>query len=164
MTIFQKPLNAYDRVVPRLHQGSAPPVGVRLPFDVLVLCAQEYQPSAENYRAMGDAPLQVLRCPIDDANPTKQECVNVLYAARQVASALKARKRVLVTCLQGRNRSGFVVCTALAMLGMPVEESIARVRAARGPTALSNQHFVRCLRTLTPPRRIQRLAESWTSP
>ena len=47
--------------------------------------------------------------------------------------------------MSGVNRSGLLVGRALVALGYTPEEAIEAVRRARGPMALSNQHFVRFL-------------------
>lgn len=69
----------------------------------------------------------------------------VRTAARTVAERVKGGKRVLVHCAAGLNRSGVVSARALMFLGVPVTEALARVRAARGPFALSNRAFVEWL-------------------
>jgi protein-tyrosine phosphatase len=84
-----------------------------------------------------------LHVPIWDGemeNPT-----GVRAAARTVADRVKARRRVLVHCWAGLNRSGVVSARALMFMGVPVTEAIARVRSARGPYALSNAEFVQWL-------------------
>jgi protein-tyrosine phosphatase len=63
----------------------------------------------------------------------------------RIASFVTERKHVAVNCLSGVNRSGRLVARALVELGYTPEEAIEAVRRARGPMALSNQHFVRFL-------------------
>lgn len=53
--------------------------------------------------------------------------------------------RLYVVCKQGLNRSGLVTGRILRALGVPVEEAVAAVRAAR-PGALNNQTFERLVR------------------
>jgi len=53
--------------------------------------------------------------------------------------------RILVTCAQGRNRSGLVVALALLELGASPKDAIGAVRQARGPHALSNAWFVKLI-------------------
>lgn len=74
-------------------------------------------------------------------------------AAQGAGLVLKARadgKRVLVTCNQGRNRSGLVIGLALTSRLGPYrcspEEAVGYIRQARGAAALSNHHFVNVLR------------------
>ena len=66
-------------------------------------------------------------------------------AARTVADRVTVGRRVLVHCWAGLNRSGVVSARALMFMGVPVTDAIARVRAARGALALSNEAFVRWL-------------------
>lgn len=63
-------------------------------------------------------------------------------AARLVAKHQKKGQTVLVTCYAGQNRSGLVAALALMTLGMGARPAIERIRAARGPQALSNPSFV----------------------
>lgn len=55
-------------------------------------------------------------------------------------AALSPPEAVYVMCTHGMNRSGLVTGLLLRALGVPGDEAIARVRAAR-PGALSNQQF-----------------------
>lgn len=119
----------------RLAQGSAPPLTARLPFDVVVLAAEEYQPELPGYA--------VLRVPLDDGPPPDAVThARILAAARAVAAHVRAGRRVLVTCWMGRNRSGVVAGLALRELGLPGWRAAERVRRARDG-ALTNQHFYR---------------------
>lgn len=124
----------YSYLMPgaRLAQGSAPPVGAAIPFDVVVLCAKEYQPDLPGYR--------VLRVPLDDGPPPSHaDRVRIRGAARRVADHVRAGDRVLVTCWQGRNRSGVVAGLALVDLGLPRSEAVRRIRAYRN--GLTNPYF-----------------------
>ena len=126
----------YSHLIPggRLAQGSAPPPGTRVPFDVIVLAAQEYQ----------DAELpgyEVLRVPLDDSGPPPSlaDRARIRATARQIADRVRAGRRVLVTCWQGRNRSGVLAGLALVELGLPRERAIRRIRAYRD--GLTNPYF-----------------------
>lgn len=117
-------------------QGSRPPVGVRLPFDVIVLSAWEYQPEMPGF--------EVLHVPLDDdpATPVSEEDRTRIQAtARRVARRIRAGRRVLVTCHQGRNRSGVIAGLALVALGVPGAEAANRIRHLRN--GLTNPHFHR---------------------
>jgi protein-tyrosine phosphatase len=117
---------------PWLAQGSKPPSGVRLPFDVIVLAAQEYQdPDLPGYI--------VMHVPLDDGPPSPLERTIIRRAAHAVANHVRARRRVLVTCWQGRNRSGVIVGLALRELGMPGREAVHRIRTLRN--GLTNHYF-----------------------
>jgi protein-tyrosine phosphatase len=83
-----------------------------------------------------------VRCPIPDGALDNQEVVRVLVSARVVADALVSRRRVLVTCAQGRNRSALVAAMALARVTrLGAEDLVRLMRAKRDPQALSNPHF-----------------------
>ena len=110
-------------------------------FDGLVLCACEYQCPAAFFPGV-----KVLSVSLnDDGSPmTRDEAFAAVGAAKNVVKWIESGMRVLVTCMQGRNRSGLV--TALALCSGPwkmnPDQAISTVRAARGPTALSNGDFV----------------------
>ena len=133
-----------------LYQGGAPPPGhyVReAAFDALVLCALEYQPN--------DFPgVKVFHAPNDDSDqpPDGFQVMVARLAAEAVVRELGAGKKVLVTCRQGRNRSGLVNGMVLIKLGRPVDAVIARIRERRR-NALTNEHFVALLRAFA--RRLQ---------
>jgi protein-tyrosine phosphatase len=115
-----------------LAQGSAPPQGVRLPFDVIVLSAMEYQPDLPGYH--------VIKMPLDDGPPPdKLTRMRIRRTARQIADHVRLGHRVLVTCWQGRNRSGVLAGLALVDLGMPPAHAVYRIRTRRN--GLTNPHF-----------------------
>lgn len=133
-----------SRIAPHLWQGSCPPEGntlARAGFDKLVLCAEEHQPDSERFPGL---PL-LWRCPLDDGKLDLGQLRRAFEAADSVARSLRRGERVLVTCAEGRNRSGLVVALALhRCFGVPGGVAARRVRehrrARRGP-ALSNPDF-----------------------
>lgn len=135
-----------SRVAQNLWVGAAPPPGdYSSKLDVIVLVASDYQPRAEAFPKVS-----VRHHPFDDtATPVKRDVVAAARAAREVATDLKAGKRVLVTCRMGRNRSGFVAALALRLLGVPAKEALRVVRSRRkdamGVRAISNPEFQRLL-------------------
>jgi len=119
--------------------GRKPPLGKYLHShgtQVLVLCAMEFQPHAEDFPGV-----TVLRCPIDDAEPRPQELAMVKQAAKDVARHVKAGRHTLVTCQMGLNRSAFVAALAMINMGVEPAEAIARIRGKRGKYALCNEWF-----------------------
>ena len=124
---------------PWLAQGSVPPHGVYgIPFDVIVLAAIEHQDI--------DLPgYHVIRVPLDDSalaqrvGPSKVDRMRIRHTAREIADRIRHRERVLVTCAQGRNRSGVLAGLALRDLGLPGAEAARRIRLARN--GLTNKHF-----------------------
>lgn len=129
------------RILPRLWQGSKPPVGHALRdagFDVVVLCAFEYQP--RSHRIPG---VSVVHAPLDDhLQPlTTDEWKTILGAASFSADRLRSGDRVLVTCHQGINRSGIVTALIVCLLtGMTGKQAVQHVRQRR-PGALRNTSF-----------------------
>jgi protein-tyrosine phosphatase len=136
-------VSSYHYVLPpQLAQGSAPRPGTKLPFDVLVLCAEEYQPPSSAFPGV-----QVMHVPMDDSlRPTTEDIVRAIKAARRMKAALLQGQRILCTCWMGRNRSGLVNGIALVELGYPVGQVIRRIKRARGVAALSNPAFTTLLR------------------
>ena len=135
-----------NRVGQRLYIGAYPPQGAAVRsagFDVLVLCAMELQDG----RFDG---ARVLRCPLDDADLTRDEWDRARFAARRVAAFVQEGSRCLVTCAQGRNRSGLVTALAVRELtGWPGTACVELVRQARTRAeALTNPTFVAALRGL----------------
>jgi protein-tyrosine phosphatase len=107
-------------------------------FDVLVLAAEEHQPSGRFFPGV-----KVIHAPLDDTTQVPANELRIAKkAAAMVATALSKGKRVLVTCWLGRNRSGIITALALVRMGAQPEKAIELVRRARGEHALSNPTFV----------------------
>jgi len=141
----------FDTVVPGLFQGDFPAGTVDWSrFDDVVSMTAEGAPEVQ--LAVDGLWMHV---PIWDRE--MEDPTGVRAAARAVAERVAAGRRVLVHCAAGLNRSGVVSARALMFMGHPVAEAIARVRAARGPYALSNPDFVEWLyeeaRTVDPRSR-----------
>lgn len=134
-------------IVPGLWMGSKPTPGASLRsrgFDILVLCAVEHQPSAEWFPGV-----EIARIHLDDAELPGAHALQASALGGQLAREIKRGARVLVTCRQGRNRSGLVTALALTHLtGCSGIDAVLRVQRKReapfGPT-LSNDHYVRAL-------------------
>jgi protein-tyrosine phosphatase len=77
--------------------------------------------------------------------------------AGAIAARVRAGRACLVTCQQGRNRSGLVAALALSCLtGAPGATSAEAVRARRASPfgeALTNREFVGLLRSIPPKAR-----------
>ena len=135
------------RVAPKLYIGGRvthPELLAKAGFDLHVQVAREL-PHRRGFDLDDDG----RTCPASDYS-------NAMRAAGVVANALHQKKRVLVTCAMGMNRSAFVA--ALAMINhyqYSPETTIKQIRklrtpeleARRGPghMPLSNQGFVRLL-------------------
>jgi len=133
------------KLADRLYQGGFPPPGpalVKAGIDVLVLCAMEHQdarlyPGLTIIKAGGD----------DDVSLHKVLPYIPLWqsAARQVVQHLRDGKTVLVTCMQGWNRSGMVSAHVLRELtGAPGSQIVEHIQKRR-PNALCNPTFVQYL-------------------
>ena len=132
----------YDHIAHGLFVGSAPPPRTDLRadrIDTLVLAAKEYQPPSSAFPGV-----EVLRVDLnDDGSPVKrQEVIDALSMAAKVHRRLMRGHRVLVTCAQGRNRSGLIAALELRMSGYSPTQAIKAIRKARGPEALSNLDFL----------------------
>lgn len=140
-----------SNVFNRLWVGSRPPDDRDLPmFDVIALCAMEYQPPMKAFHGL------VLRCRVPDDHLTAQQIYAVTMTATNVAAALARRQRCLVTCYAGLNRSALVASLALGMVTrMSADELIALMRARRDPRCLFNDHFRVILSSLIGPGRIR---------
>jgi len=130
-----------------LWMGSQPIVGPQMRrrgFDAIVFCAKEYQPPMDWYPAT-----MCIYQPLDDADLTAGEALSSARLARSLSRLIRRRATVLVTCRQGRNRSGLVTALTLSELtGCSGSDAVNLVRARRhspfGPV-LSNQAFVEAL-------------------
>lgn len=137
-----------DEVAPRLLVGSMPPTGHtvrRAGIDVLVLCAAEYQPTSESFPGVF-----VVHVPFDDGPLDSATFNQAKLAAKRVADVVLKGGTVLVTCIEGRNRSAFVAGLALRFLSrIPGHMIVEIIRNARhlpnGGTALTNESFSRVL-------------------
>lgn len=134
----------YHWIVPNLAQGSYPGndhESIWKDFDVLVYMAEEKQPDILVFPGK-----TVLRGPIDDGALTPSYERRIMRVVPEVVEAVTRRKRVLVTCMAGRNRSGIVVALALVHLypRWSAREILDTIRSKRhhhtGP-AMSNPHF-----------------------
>lgn len=136
-----------NQVVKNLWMGAAPPPhnNLRAHFDHLVLAAEEYQPDKKHFGG-----LDVLHVPMNDDKDkpmSLEDKLRAMEAAHKVIEWMKSRQRVLVTCESGHNRSGLIIALALIIGPQKAspDEAIKLVRAARGPLALLNTHFVSLL-------------------
>ena len=143
-----------DKIVDRLYQGGRPPPGDGLKnagIDVLVLCAKEWQ-DASAYEG-----ITVICAPGDD-DTRPHRLARFLpgwqNAAHQVAEHVRAGKTVLVTCMQGLNRSGIVTALTLAELTGMSGDQIVDLIQTRREMALCNatfaQHIINTFPGKTP--------------
>ena len=134
-----------NEIYTNLWQGSRPPPGNLVAakgFKVLVLAAEEWQ-QADRYPGV-----KVILAPgDDDENPQclQQSLPTWIDAAKQVAEHVKAADKVLVTCMAGLNRSGFISTYALHLLtGWSGPWCVDRIQRRR-QYALCNRTFEKFL-------------------
>ena len=139
-----------SNIAPRLWMGGRPPFDRDLPkLDVLVLCARELQPAQTAFHGL------VYRCPLVDDHLELDAISRALVCAHTVAQIILQKKTVLVTCSQGRNRSGLVVGFALGYLTrMTAEQIVEHIRRRRKTNGvLSNEAFVGYLQKYVDGKR-----------
>ena len=129
------------RLTKGLWIGSKPEIGRMVAesgFDLLVLCAEEYQPPAWQFPGV-----EVIHAPFDDSDvsPTAHEKKIARSAAKRVVDALEQGSNVLVSCYAGRNRSGLVCGLALVATGYAPVQALRLIQDRR-KGALTNQWFV----------------------
>jgi len=134
-----------NQLMPGLMIGPIPYEGdfvAQAGWDVLVLCAHENEDPAK-YPGV-----EVIVAPGSDAVPMRaHDDQRWLEAGRLVAERVKEGKQVLVTCMQGQNRSGFVCAVALHHLkGFSGKRAVEYVQKHR-PGSLWNKAFVTWLTT-----------------
>ena len=120
-------------------------------FDIVVFCAEEFQPQREIMSKASDK-VRFLYAPLDDGELSEKELMTAMETADLTARAFKAGKRILITCMQGRNRSGLVTALTLHILygmggGAAAEMVRRRRRAPTGP-AMNNPSFNRFLENI----------------
>ena len=97
--------------------------------------------------------------PVPDGKLSDAHLAHFDVLARVSARHLNEGGVVLTQCQGGRNRSGVVAALTLCYwLGISGAEAVDRVRAGRGPGALSNRHFASWLSSL--PINAASLADS----
>ncbi|WP_320777055.1 protein phosphatase [Streptomyces sp. CRN 30] len=98
--------------------------------------------------------------PIPDGPLDGTQLAGVMRLAQTACEGLEGRRRVLVRCFHGYNRSGLVVAHSLVRRGRSPDEAIRLIRSRRSPWALHNQLFVDYLRAgLATARLLEELAE-----
>ena len=129
--------------------GSAPPVGrtlARVGFSTLALCAAEHQPSRDSFPGVS-----VVRASlIDDGSPlTPVQIEEALWLSGHLAAACRRGKGVLVTCMQGRNRSGLIAALTFSRMtgcdGKTAMRAVQTRRASPFGPALTNHQYNRAL-------------------
>jgi protein-tyrosine phosphatase len=107
-------------------------------FDLLVLCAEEFQPPASLFPGV-----KIIHAPLDDTDIRfrPHDEATAKAAAKRVADAMRAHSKVLVACAQGRNRSGLVVGLALLDHAYEPLRAVDIIKSRRA-NALTNVSYV----------------------
>jgi hypothetical protein len=127
-------------------------------YAVIVLCADEFQPDREGFLGPEDSTL-VLYAPNDDSIKalTKAQAEIACRAAKRVSQEYRHGRKILVSCMQGRNRSGLVSALALHLVYGISGNDAKNIVRSKIPNALTNGSFNRflgALRPLKPPPRM----------
>lgn len=96
---------------------------------VLVLCAEELQPDASAYPGV-----EIVRVPLEDdyTNWPRQSTVQLVKdTVARLHRLWLDDARILVTCAQGRNRSGLVTGLLLNARGMSGKAAVQHIRRHR---------------------------------
>ncbi len=130
-----------SRIAHGLWQGAKPPQGSALAmagFHVVVLCAQEHQPKSSLFQRVS-----VVHCPMDDTDrfPDAREWKDAQRAASIVCNITQRGGNALVSCMQGRNRSGLVSALALHLMTGRNGAWCAECVRANRKNALTNDFF-----------------------
>jgi hypothetical protein len=147
---YDYPVEPYSEVVPGLSQASA----AHSPAEMLSMFDFLFDVGGRD-RWEGEPDSRYSFHPLDDV-PFIVDAEMIHEVGERIASLVREGKHVAVNCMSGVNRSGLLVARALVELGFTPEEAIEAVRDARGPMALSNQHFVRFLLVDCTPRALAR--------
>jgi len=149
-TLCNPPVEA-SLVAPRLYVGSRPRPGRYRWFNMVVLCAKEYQPPSFGFPGMN-----VIRIPLVDDFVHPLSIVDqalVVSNARTIARYLEGGACVLSTCWQGWNRSALVAAIAMQIaFDMSADNAITQIRETRSPNALGNPRFERFVRDFEKTR------------
>lgn len=146
-------------IVPNLWMGGYPPSGGVLAengFQALVIAAAEKYPGRNEglteKRSDDEFPgVAFLHCPLWDSPLPESSLDRVMDAASIIAEHVSAGRKTLVTCGQGRNRSGLLVGMAIhAMTKMDGNDIVKMIRDKRpmDPPCLSNESFAGILGSL----------------
>lgn len=115
-------------------------------WDVIVLCAGEYQPHVE---LPEDWNKVILRVPFDDSpNAIPHSVEKSLHKQAKYLAQLHAEgKNILITCFAGVNRSGLLTALVLRYaFGCDGAEAIYKIQSVR-TFALTNKTFCNYIRT-----------------
>jgi hypothetical protein len=144
-----------DRVLvsPGFWIGSAPEPGSDIRgsgFQVLVLCADEYQIPAREFQNPG----LTMHVPLDDSGPppTLEEVERARDASRVCAGQILHGANTLFTCRQGRNRSGWVLALTYRLVHRVTGHEARVLVQQKRRHALTNRYFVAYLDSLGVPQ------------
>ena len=131
---------SYSEILPNLYMGGMSAfvqMGSRgLHYDLWIQCAMEFCAEEILDSAIDGG--------LDDSDADQTALIEPL--AQKGYEAIQAGKTILVTCAEGKNRSGVVVGRILQLLGY--KNVIEMIRERRHPSCLSNKTFCNYLSSI----------------
>ena len=121
----------------QLYMGSHRTPGTVTSFDVLVGVANDRLIKSSDHPNVIVHHFSIK----DDGPPELDDRERALNAARLVDMHITGGRRVLVTCLAGYNRSGWIVGLTLLHRGWTPKDAIKLMREKRGSNVLNNEFF-----------------------
>ena len=123
-------------------------------FHLVFFCAQEFPPPPQVFKDPRQRRARVYHVRLDDAVLSKDELFAASRAADLVTGSFLQGSQILITCMQGRNRSGLVAALALHMLsgagGKAAMRAVRERRVHVEAPALVNPSFVTLLENIPP--------------
>lgn len=102
-----------------------------------------------NGEALGEGKIIYLHWPIEDGDLPEDEMASILVET--IMAALRKKKKVLLHCYEGRNRSGLLAALVVRkMLNLSGKEALDFIRQKK-PGMLYNRKFAEYLEGLNPP-------------
>lgn len=138
MSPVLNPIGPYSFVTDRLALGGVLAYGEDLSrFDFCLNVAKEL----EQYGAIRDGNSWA-HCGFDDVLDIDSQLPQIERAVRMVVERRLRGETILITCAQGRNRSGVVLAEALIQTSKATPAEVVRVVQERRANALTNRAFV----------------------
>jgi hypothetical protein len=150
--VILAPPPPFSEVFPSLLVGVTPKDASGLPKGVrtLVMCAV-----GEQWPAARFPNVYVVHCPLMDVEvwPDSDEQKDITRAVRAVRMSVFKRRRTLVCCHGGFNRSALIAALAIRQItGFGPATVITMIREKRDPFCLSNRVFEEIVKKSLPSR------------
>ena len=126
-------------------------------FDLVIFCAKDFAPPPQALQDRSPHRPRAYHAPLVDSPTTPitaEETYIASQAANHAAQTFASGKRVLITCVEGKNRSGLVTALVHHMLtgdgGAAAVRHVRERRVRVDSPALANRSFVALLVNLAP--------------